>query len=333
MKFAAPAIVLASSTFGAAQAVTATILPSEPAPSGCASSVDSHFKITVIEAFKTYSSAQDSSSCDNDALLVLSLNNGRLSDAQNRTGYIASNRQFQFDAPPQSGALLTAGFSVCSNGSLALGGSTVWYQCHSGDFSNLYDTNWAEQCELIHLNAVSCGASVDDGSPKESAANGAVALPVCEIGDGQIQAHTTVCGVDPATSTPVVATTASQTPVASISVPTIIATGTPLNPGSVGTTVDPVRTGVPAIPISSADPVYSSTPIDPSHVPSSGLSTVIMGTNTAVSSSSASASFTSAVTVPVPSNTTPITSGAAGKYTLAMGVTTAVVGAVFALMF
>merc|ERR1719487_3199494 len=92
--------------------------------------------------------------CQDNGTLALMLNNGVLTDNQGRTGYVASNRQFQFDSPPQAGAIYTSGFSLCSNGSLALGGSTTFYQCRSGGFYNLYDQNVAEYCEPVTLNAV-----------------------------------------------------------------------------------------------------------------------------------------------------------------------------------
>ncbi|QDS74598.1 hypothetical protein FKW77_008420 [Venturia effusa] len=92
--------------------------------------------------------------CITNGTLTVTLDGGVLKDDKGRTGYIASNYQFQFDAPPQSGSIYTAGFSVCSNGSLALGGSTVWYQCRSGDFYNLYDRWWAPQCNPVTINAV-----------------------------------------------------------------------------------------------------------------------------------------------------------------------------------
>merc|ERR1712070_1098706 len=92
--------------------------------------------------------------CQDNGTLALMLNNGVVTDNQGRTGYIASNRQFQFDSPPQAGAIYTSGFSLCSNGSLALGGSTTFYQCRSGGFYNLYDQNVAEYCEPVTLNAV-----------------------------------------------------------------------------------------------------------------------------------------------------------------------------------
>ena len=92
--------------------------------------------------------------CKSPNTLSLTLNNGILKDSQGRTGYIADNYQFQFDAPPQAGALITAGFSVCGNGSLALGGSNIFYQCRSGSFYNIYNTNWAPQCEPVIVNTL-----------------------------------------------------------------------------------------------------------------------------------------------------------------------------------
>lgn len=92
--------------------------------------------------------------CKTERTLILHLANGVLTDRFGRTGYIASNRQFQFDSPPQAGALVTAGFTMCNNGSLALGGGNVFWQCLSGDFYNLYDQRSAPQCSPITLNSV-----------------------------------------------------------------------------------------------------------------------------------------------------------------------------------
>lgn len=110
-----------------------------------------------------------------------------LRDSRNRTGYIAANYQFQFDGPPQAGAVYTAGWSVCpvsglsssgtgnvvddgaaaagdsdvDNGdsgegqlTLALGGNTTFWQCLSGDFYNLYTEDWAAQCSPVQLRVV-----------------------------------------------------------------------------------------------------------------------------------------------------------------------------------
>ena len=92
--------------------------------------------------------------CATNGTLELTLADGILHDSHGRIGYIASNYQFQFDNPPQAGAIYTAGFSVCSNGSLALGGSTVFYQCLSGSFYNLYNENVAAQCSPVTINTL-----------------------------------------------------------------------------------------------------------------------------------------------------------------------------------
>jgi hypothetical protein len=124
-------------------------------------------------------------SCLTDSTLQLHLQDSNLYDGLNRTGYIASNYQFQFDGPPQSGAIYTSGWSLCpvpdpsastspqqagdedgdDDGqldgvmTLALGGSTTFWQCLSGNFYNLYTENWAAQCSPVELRItrlVSC---------------------------------------------------------------------------------------------------------------------------------------------------------------------------------
>ena len=90
--------------------------------------------------------------CAKDGILNITLHDGVVKDSpRNRTGYIASNRQFQFDTPPQSGAVITAGFSMCDNGSVALGSTTIFWQCLSGNFYNLYDRHIAPQCSPVTL--------------------------------------------------------------------------------------------------------------------------------------------------------------------------------------
>ena len=140
---------------------------------------------------------------------MVGLAGGVLTDAKARTGYIASNYQFQFDGPPQAGAIYTAGFSVCGNNSVALGGSTVFYECASGDFYNLYDRNWAPQCSAVEIVAMPCGGPdppfasqipdgqvigttvvattvvvpLSDGQPQVVTTQ--VPVPICQIGDGK----------------------------------------------------------------------------------------------------------------------------------------------------
>lgn len=92
-------------------------------------------------------------------------------DAINRTGYIAANRQFQFDGPPQAGAKITAGWSICGNQSLSLGGSAIFYQCLSGTFYNLYDQSQGGQCSQVTIQTVACvgGTAPASGSMSSSA--------------------------------------------------------------------------------------------------------------------------------------------------------------------
>ncbi|KAI9665539.1 MAG: hypothetical protein M1831_001682 [Alyxoria varia] len=103
----------------------------------------------------TGSSGSGRYACKSSNSLSLKLQDGKLSDQQNRVGYVASNFQVQFDGPVQAGAIYTAGWSQCGgNGTLALGDSQEFWQCKSGDFYNLYDRNWAKHCEPVSLQVV-----------------------------------------------------------------------------------------------------------------------------------------------------------------------------------
>ncbi|KAF2017374.1 hypothetical protein BU24DRAFT_344510 [Aaosphaeria arxii CBS 175.79] len=172
------------------QAVTSAIAPEAPAPSGCSESHDGKFQISVVNV--TSSAKRDVEKRQQAGILTLTLANGILTDQADRTGYIASNYQFQFDAPPQAGAIYTSGFSLCSNNSLALGGSSIFYQCWSGSFHNLYDRKWAEHCVPIYLVALTGGGGgspvptqISDGQPQVP-----TNVPVSQISDGQPQAPT-----------------------------------------------------------------------------------------------------------------------------------------------
>ncbi|ERS96226.1 hypothetical protein HMPREF1624_07135 [Sporothrix schenckii ATCC 58251] len=201
-----------------ADGVTSAIAPKSSAPAGCDGSVQDKFEVTVVvvKNEKRDRPYMKRSTCSSNGALLLTLADGVLTDAKGRTGYIASNYQFQFDGPPQAGAIYTAGFSVCGNESLALGGSTQWWQCKSGDFYNLYDRNWAPQCEAVEIVAMPCGGSgpnaaesndgqvvatqvitttivkpISDGQPQVITTT--IPVPICQINDGQVQGHTTPC--------------------------------------------------------------------------------------------------------------------------------------------
>ena len=85
----------------------------------------------------------------------MNLKGGVLTDGKGRIGSIVANRQFQFDGPPpQAGAIYAAGWSLTSEGNLAIGDQDVFYQCLSGDFYNLYDKTQGEQCHKVYLQAI-----------------------------------------------------------------------------------------------------------------------------------------------------------------------------------
>ncbi|KJZ71729.1 hypothetical protein HIM_08871 [Hirsutella minnesotensis 3608] len=207
----------ASAKFDMSGAVVDTVIPNGQTPQGCQTSQDGQFQVHVEPMggqTKSRRSLQKRA-CGGGSTLVMALKDGVLTDAKKRTGYIASNYQFQFDGPPQAGALYTGGFSVCGNGSLALGGSSVFYRCLSGNFYNLYDRSWAAQCSPVTIEAMPCDASenqpstptgnvvgtsmmattmvtvLSDGQPQVVPTS--VPIPMCQIGDGQVQAHTTPC--------------------------------------------------------------------------------------------------------------------------------------------
>jgi len=128
----------------------------------------------------------------------MTLSDGILKDSQGRTGYIAANSQFQFDAPPQTGAIYTAGWSVCSNGSLTIGDDSLFYSCLSGTFYNLYEDNPlnAGQCFEVYINAI--GGSSSSGAQSTTAdgqVTGAPTAAATQLSDGQPQATSPVSSV------------------------------------------------------------------------------------------------------------------------------------------
>lgn len=193
MQFSTVVLALAAAATASAGAVTSIITPTGAAPATCTSTYDGQFEITVVrvETKKRDLAAgleqpEKRAACGGEGTLVIDLQDGQLHDAYGRTGYIASNYQFQFDKPPQAGAIYTAGFSVCGNSSIALGDSTVFYQCRSGGFYNLYNENWAPQCEPVAIDIVPCGGASTTGA--SSFAAGAGATPTAVVSqqtDGQ----------------------------------------------------------------------------------------------------------------------------------------------------
>lgn len=93
--------------------------------------------------------------CAEESTLLMTLKGGILRDSQDRIGSIVSSHQFQFDGPiPQHGTIFANGWSVSKDGRLAIGNTTTFYQCASGNFFNLYDKKIAFQCSPVNLEVV-----------------------------------------------------------------------------------------------------------------------------------------------------------------------------------
>jgi len=227
----ASTLALAAAVSAAPQGVTSAISPSASAPAGCSTSYSGDFQIQVVNVT---SSTKHKRQAADDGTLMITLNNGVLKDNQDRTGYIAANRQFQFDGPPQTGAVYTAGWSVCSNGSLAIGDDAIFYQCLSGTFYNLYDEAEAAQCSPVYINVIGAGSgtasgaasTIGDGQVTGSAVASAIsdgqiqassAATISQISDGQIQATTSAAPVSQISDGQVQATSAVAAPVTQIS--------------------------------------------------------------------------------------------------------------------
>ncbi|KAF1826320.1 uncharacterized protein K489DRAFT_376722 [Dissoconium aciculare CBS 342.82] len=194
--FATLAIVGAA----AAQGVAGNVAPSTSAPAGCQVNYPGTFTIEVVNVTTTGKRDLEA----RDTPVTIKLQNGVFTDAQGRIGSVVANGQIQFDGPPaQAGAKYTAGWSVCQNGTVALGSQVVFYQCLSGGFYNLYDHSLGGQCGPIYIQAVGSSSNagqipdgqVTAGRPATQISDGQIqattgAGRVTQIGDGQIQAPT-----------------------------------------------------------------------------------------------------------------------------------------------
>jgi len=278
----ASTLALAAAVSAAPQGVTSAISPSASAPAGCSTSYSGDFQIQVVNVT---SSTKHKRQAADDGTLMITLNNGVLKDNQDRTGYIAANRQFQFDGPPQTGAVYTAGWSVCSNGSLAIGDDAIFYQCLSGTFYNLYDEAEAAQCSPVYINVIGAGSgtasgaasTIGDGQVTGSAVASAIsdgqiqassAATISQISDGQIQATTSAAPVSQISDGQVQATSAVAAPVTQISdgqiqAPTSSAVVSQIGDGQIQApangTVMPSGTGVVSSPTGTGSPIASYT--------------------------------------------------------------------------
>ncbi|KAF2964484.1 hypothetical protein GQX73_g9081 [Xylaria multiplex] len=282
----------------APQGVTEKLTPTGAAPAGCTGTVEGKFEITVARVTEQKRSIPEKrAECGSEGTLVITLEDGSTYDAQGRTGYIASNYQFQFDAPAQAGALFTSGFSVCKDNIMALGSSKTFYQCLSGDFYNLYDRTWAAQCEPVSIIAIPCGS---EGSADQSPDGQVVGTTVVQttiitaLPDGQPQVITTSLPV-PIYSTyvPVSEYTDGQIQVT----PTGTAAPPPppeTTPAVTSPATSPAPTSAPVSSPSISVPVESPPVTTPATTSSVPATTFVSTSSTPASSSEAPPATTSA---------------------------------------
>ncbi|TQS35842.1 hypothetical protein Golomagni_03724 [Golovinomyces magnicellulatus] len=274
------------STLTLVLAAIAYIAPVAAAPSECATSYNGDFQITVVKPNVKRGLTKRDTTCGQDGYLTLKLQDGHLIDSKGRLGYIASNYQFQFDKPAQENAASVGGYSICQSNTLALAGSSIFYQCMSGDFYNLYDRSWAPQCQPILIDILPCTdaktnkpnynspstpvSQIDDGQPQAPEATPRV--PVSQISDGQPQA--------PA-ATPHPAPPANYGPPAAPAPPAHPAPATPPQNETVpskpnGNPVVQIPDGQPQVP---GTKPYSPYPSSPSVAPTSTSTPITAGGN------------------------------------------------------
>jgi hypothetical protein len=173
----------------AASVVSAQTSAGSP-PAGCSTTYSGTFEITVSLPKKKRDIEERQTACSSGAL-VATLTNSVLTDSKGRIGGIVANHQFQFDGPPsQAGTIYNSGWSVCTNGSLALGPSAIFYQCLSGTFYNLYNTPAGASCEAVIITVIPCGGA--GGASQGSDGQPTVASAVTQATEGQIQASSAV---------------------------------------------------------------------------------------------------------------------------------------------
>lgn len=298
MQYSAIVLGFASVAAAVSSYTGTTISPTAPAPAGCTGTYSGSFELGITKISAASKLKRQSESNVTDAL-VITLNNGVLQDNEGRIGYIASNEQFQFNTNGQAGEKYTAGFSVCANNTLALGGSAVWYECLSGSFYNIYDANWAAQCMPVLLDVIAYTATSSATSASATATTAT---------DGQI-------GGSSAATTP-----ASTSATAS---------------ASVSTSVSAVTSSAAVVSSISDHQIQGATSTS-AIVSSTTLSSTITPTSSAVTTSSAAIiSSISDHQIQGPTSTSAIVTaytGAAAMPTAAAGLLLAAAGAAAALL-
>lgn len=166
---------------------------------------------------------------------------------------------------------------------MALGTNKTFYRCLSGDFYNLYNENWAPQCEAVSIIAIPCGSGDTATQLGDGQVIGTTVVQttiVTALPDGQPQVITTSVPV-PVTSYYPTSAPVSQISDGQIQVPPP-QTATSVATASVSTYAPTTETGSASLPTETAPET------------STGSSASV--TKTAVSSSAAASSSSAATT-------------------------------------
>ncbi|KAL8692496.1 MAG: hypothetical protein Q9218_002499 [Villophora microphyllina] len=203
-------------------------------PDGCVSDKSGTFVINPVKigaASPMLTKRQVKTICGSTP--IVTIKGGVLTDQLGRTGEVVANSQFQFDNPTQSGALHTSGFSICSNSSLAVGGSAIFYQCLNDPtptkaaFNNIYTISQGPQCNASYIETVFCEAPAGSSSGSSSAASQPATSAPSTLA--------TSAAVPATTASPVTTAAAAPFPVSNGTAPAASATASGAKPGSTTT--------------------------------------------------------------------------------------------------
>lgn len=213
---------------------------------------------------------------------------------------------------------------------MALGQNKTFYRCLSGDFYNLYNEDWAEQCEPVSIIAIPCGSddSVSQGGDGQVVGTTVVQTTiVTALTDGQPQVITTEVSV-PVTSYFPTSAPVSQISDGQIQVPppqtaTSVATASVSSPVETGTAPAETgsATGSASVPAATGSSAASASASGSASATASHTSGVV----TSATAGSSTAAGTSAAT------SAPASSGSSRTTTASLGALVVAVFAVFAL--
>ncbi|KAL9022231.1 MAG: hypothetical protein Q9185_000631 [Variospora sp. 1 TL-2023] len=137
-------------------------------PEGCSPNFEGSFLVDnrrITNAPGQFDKRQETvtinEACADPGASTFTLSDSVLTDQDGATGAIAAQGQFQFDKNVQVDSRYVDGFSICGNGSLALAGTTIFYQClvepaNREPFVNLYLTSQRPDCDEINIQIFPC---------------------------------------------------------------------------------------------------------------------------------------------------------------------------------